>query len=407
MTSGTRRSGAPDAAAADGAALGAARAKAGPALVGHPVHESGPERGREPGVPEERRADSGKVVPSSVIRGYGRLVRRRAALIGGMVVLAAAAFGLDLITGPSSLPPADVLRGLFDAGAVEPTEAFIIRDVRLPGALMAVLVGVALALAGAEMQTILNNPLASPFTLGVSAAATLGAALAIALGVSIPGVGEAWIVSANAFVFALGSVFLLQALARLHGRGTQALVLFGIALVFAFNAMVGLIQFMSSQQALQQLVFWSLGSLGGADWASVRVLALAVLLTFPFSYAARWRMTALSMGEERARGFGVPVARLRFASLLRVSLLAAVAVAFAGTIGFVGLVGPHLARLLVGEDHRFLLPASALAGALVLSLASTASKVVVPGAIVPLGIVTSLVGVPAFVALVIGRRERL
>lgn len=344
---------------------------------------------------------------TSIAHAYGAVLRRRWALLAAMVVGTAVAFLVDLITGPSDLAAADVLRGLLDPDAVRSTQAFIIRDVRLPTAITALLVGAALSLAGAEMQTILNNPLASPFTLGVSAAATLGAALAIAVGVSIPGVPEAWLVSANAFVFALASVFLLQALARLRGTGAETLVLFGIALVFAFNALVGLIQFVSSQQALQQLVFWSLGSLGGANWTSVRVLAVVVCLTFPFSFAARWKMTALSMGDDRARSFGVSVDRLRFVSLVRVSLLASAAVAFAGTIGFVGLVGPHLARLMVGEDHRFLLPVSALSGAMILSLASTASKVVVPGAVVPLGIVTSLVGVPAFLALVIGRRERL
>lgn len=350
---------------------------------------------------------AGSAPPSSIVRRYALVLRKRLAVVGVLILLSALAFGLDLVTGPSDLAVADVLRGLFDPDAVRPTQAFIIRDVRLPAALAALLVGAALALAGAEMQTILNNPLASPFTLGVSAAATLGAALAISLGLSVAGVAQAWVVSANAFVFALGSVFLLQGLARLRGSGPETLVLFGIALVFAFNALVGLIQFVSSQQALQQLVFWSLGSLGGANWTAVLLLGLTILITFPFSYAARWRMTALSMGDERAQSFGVAVGRLRFASLVRVSLLAAVSVAFAGTIGFVGLVGPHLARLLVGEDHRFLLPASACCGALVLSLASTASKVVVPGAVLPLGIVTALVGVPAFLALVVGRRQRL
>ncbi len=343
----------------------------------------------------------------AVVDAYAALYRRRLALLAAMLVATAVALTLDVATGPSDLPVADALRGLLDPGALSPAQAFIVRDVRLPAALTALLVGAALSLSGAEMQTILNNPLASPFTLGVSAAATLGAALAIALGIAIPGVPEAWLVSANAFAFALASVFLLQALGRMRGTGPETLVLFGIALVFAFNALVGLIQFLSSQQALQQLVFWSLGSLGAANWTSAGVLALVVTLVFPFSYAARWKMTALTMGDERARAFGVAVDRLRFASLVRISLLAAVAVAFAGTIGFVGLVGPHLARLLVGEDHRFLLPASALAGALVLSLASTASKLVVPGAVLPLGIVTSLVGVPAFLALVVGRRERL
>lgn len=338
---------------------------------------------------------------------YAATLRKRLALVVALALGVVLAFALDLVTGPSSLGAAEVLRSLFDPEALPATQQFIVREVRLPAAIAALLVGASLSLAGAEMQTILNNPLASPFTLGVSAAATLGAALAIALGITLPGVPPHWIVSANAFLFALASVFLLQSLARLRGSGAQDLVLFGIALVFAFNALVGLIQYISSEQALQQLVFWSLGSLGGADWSGVRVLGVAMLLTLPFSWRARWRMTALRMGDERARSFGVEVGRLRFAALLRVSLLAATSVALAGTIGFIGLVGPHLARLLVGDDHRFLLPASALAGALVLSLASTASKALVPGAVVPLGIVTSLIGVPAFLALVIGRRERL
>ncbi|MEK9501683.1 FecCD family ABC transporter permease [Gaopeijia maritima] len=341
------------------------------------------------------------------LRLYAATLRKRLALVVALALGVALAFALDLVTGPSSLGASEVLRSLFDPEALPATQQFIVREVRLPAAIAALLVGASLSLAGAEMQTILNNPLASPFTLGVSAAATLGAALAIALGITLPGVPPHWIVSANAFLFALASVFLLQSLARLRGSGAQDLVLFGIALVFAFNALVGLIQYISSEQALQQLVFWSLGSLGGADWSGVRVLGVAMLLTLPFSWRARWRMTALRMGDERARSFGVEVGRLRFAALLRVSLLAATSVALAGTIGFIGLVGPHLARLLVGDDHRFLLPASALAGALVLSLASTASKALVPGAVVPLGIVTSLIGVPAFLALVIGRRERL
>lgn len=345
--------------------------------------------------------------PAPDLRQYGAALRRRLALVVVLAVGAALAFCLDLVTGPSSLGAVEVMRSLFDPEALPATQNFIVQEVRLPAAIAALLVGASLSLAGAEMQTILNNPLASPFTLGVSAAATLGAALAIALGLALPGVPSSWVVSANAFVFAFGSVLLLQSLARLRGSGAHDLVLFGIALVFAFNAMVGLIQYISSEQALQQIVFWSLGSLGGADWGGVRMLGVAMLVTVPFSWRARWRMTALRMGDERARSFGVEVGRLRFAALLRVSLLAATSVALAGTIGFIGLVGPHLARLLVGDDHRFLLPASALAGALVLSLASTTSKALVPGAVVPLGIVTSLIGVPAFLALVIGRRERL
>ncbi|WP_349261719.1 iron ABC transporter permease [Geminicoccus sp.] len=318
----------------------------------------------------------------------------------------ALAFLLDLVTGPSSLPVLDGLRALLGLGELTPALEVIVWQVRLPQALLALLVGGALALAGAEMQTTLNNPLASPFTLGVSSAASLGAALAIVLGLGVPGVPASWILSGNAFLFAFGSVLLLQFLARLRGTGVETLVLFGIALVFTFNALVALIQYVASQEALQQLVFWNLGSLARASWEKILVAALVLALVLPFSLAASWQMTALRLGSDRAYSFGVNVGRLRFLSLFRASLLAATAVAFVGTIGFVGLVGPHLARLLVGEDHRFFLPASVLCGALVMSLASVASKTLVPGALLPVGIVTSLIGVPFFVVLIFARPER-
>jgi len=265
---------------------------------------------------------------------------------------------------------------------------------------MALVVGAALALAGAEMQTILNNPLASPFTLGVSSAASFGAALAIVLGVGAPLLDQAWLIPANAFLFAFASVLLLQMMARLRNAGAETLVHVGIAMVFTFNALVALLQFVATQEALQQLVFWSMGSLGRTSWTKLAILSAVLALVMPLALADAWKMTAVRLGEERARSFGVSVARLRFMALLRVSLLAATSVAFVGTIGFVGLVGPHIARLLVGEDHRFYLPASALAGACVMAAASVAAKALVPGAVMPIGIVTALIGVPFFVVLI-------
>ncbi|RYF62297.1 MAG: iron ABC transporter permease, partial [Comamonadaceae bacterium] len=295
-----------------------------------------------------------------VLAAYRKLVARRVLIVAGLAVLCVAAFLLDLVTGPSSLTAMQVLAGIVSPDTLSPPQQAIIWQVRLPYALMAVLVGAALSLAGAEMQTILNNPLASPFTLGVSSAASFGAALAIVLGVSLPLVPTEWMVPINAFVFAFGSVLLLQMMARRRSAGVETVVLLGIALVFAFNALVALVQFLSSQEALQQLVFWSMGSLSRATWNHVGVLALVLAIVLPFSMLAAGRLTSLRLGEDRARSFGVDVARLRFLTLLRVSLLAATSVAFAGTIGFIGLVGPHMARLLLGEDHRFLLPASVL-----------------------------------------------
>jgi len=267
-------------------------------------------------------------------------------------------------------------------------------------------VGAALSLAGAEMQTILNNPLASPFTLGVSSAASFGAALAIVLGVSLPFVPADWMVPLNAFACAFASVLLLEALARSRAAGMEGVVLFGIALVFTFNAAVALLQFVASQEALSQLVFWTMGSLGRSSWGGLATLAVVVALVLPFSLRTADAMTALRLGEDRARSFGIDVRRLRFFSLLRISALASTAVAFVGTIGFIGLVGPHIARMLLGEDHRYLLPASIMTGAVIMSLASVASKVLVPGVLLPVGIVTSMIGVPVFLLLILRRPQR-
>lgn len=345
-------------------------------------------------------------LPASPSLSQQALVAHRRTRAGRQAILAVlgvaclAALALDLLTGPSALSPGRILQGLVNPGALSAPEAAIIWSIRLPSALMAVTVGAALALSGAEMQTVLNNPLASPFTLGVSSAASFGASLAIVLGLGLPFLPQDAVVALNAFVFAFGSVLLLQAMARARRGGVQSIVLFGIALVFAFNALTALVQFIASQEALQQLVFWTMGSLSRASWRSVAAMAVVLVIATPFSWTAARALTALRLGEDRAASAGVDVARLRFLSLLRASLLSATAVAFVGVVGFIGLVGPHIARLLVGEDHRLYLPASVLSGALLMSLASALSKSLVPGALLPVGVVTAVIGVPAFLILI-------
>lgn len=337
---------------------------------------------------------------------YHALNRRRVLLVAGMLAVALLAVVADLMTGPAGLPLAETLGALTGWGEVARSAEVIVWQVRLPVAIMALLVGAALALAGAEMQTVLENPLAEPFTLGVSASAALGAATAIVLGLSLPGLPPVWSVSANAFLFALGALALLQLMGRLRGGGPEVLILCGIALNFTAGAFLSLLQFVASADALQQLVFWTMGSLAAASWPGVTVLAVVLAVTAPFSLKAAWQLTALRLGEEQARSFGVDVARLRRWSLLRVSLLAASAVSMVGVIGFVGLAGPHIARMLLGEDHRFFLPGSLLTGAVVMSLASLVSKTVVPGVLLPVGLVTSLIGLPIFFSLILRGRGR-
>jgi len=347
-----------------------------------------------------------------VHHGYAALLRRRIAMIVLIALAIAASFTWDFTSGPSGLPlarlaelvVAPLREWLAGAAAVFDADRVIVWDIRLPQALMAVLVGAALGLAGSEMQTVLDNPLASPFTLGLSEAAAFGAALAIVVGVGIPGLSPEWLVTANAFLFALLAALLLDLVARALGMNASGVVLFGIALVFSFNALLWLMQYIASAEALQAIVFWIMGSLTRATWPKVGVMALVLAVVLPLALRDAWRLTALRLGEERAASFGVDVGRLRLASLVRVALLAGTAVSFVGTIGFIGLVAPHIARRLCGEDHRFYLPASALVGAAVLSAASIASKSIVPGAVIPVGIVTALVGVPFFLAIVLRSR---
>ena len=335
---------------------------------------------------------------------YRQVLRQRLMLIGVLVLAILASVILDFTLGPAGLSLDTLWQTLTHPDAVDAGTRVIVWDIRLPYALMAVVVGFSLGLAGAEMQTILNNPLASPFTLGVSSAAAFGAALAIILGIGIPGVPDQWFISANAFVFALFAALMLDGVTRWTKVSTSGVVLFGIALVFTFNALVSMMQFIASEDTLQGLVFWTMGSLARASWEKLGVLTAAFAILIPFSMLSSWKLTALRLGEDRAVSFGIDVRRLRLATLLRISILSALAVAFVGPIGFIGLVAPHISRMMFGEDHRYYLPASALVGALVLSLASVASKNLIPGVIIPVGIVTSLVGVPFFLSIILRHR---
>ncbi|ALB61592.1 Iron(III) dicitrate transport system permease protein FecD (TC 3.A.1.14.1) [Cronobacter condimenti 1330] len=341
---------------------------------------------------------------STVVSHYRKIIVRRFLLAGVLLFFIVCSLILDFTLGPSGLSVSTLWQTLIHASTADAGTRVIVWDLRLPFALMAIAVGMALGLAGAEMQTILNNPLASPFTLGVSSAASFGAALAIVLGLGIPGIADKWFIPANAFVFALLACFILDGISRWTRVATSGVVLFGIALVFTFNALISILQFVASEDTLQGLVFWTMGSLARASWDKLAILVLALVIIVPLSLKNAWKLTALRLGEDRAVSFGIDVKKLRLATLLRISIISALTVAFVGPVGFIGLVAPHIARMLFGEDHRFYLPGSMLIGALVLSLASVCAKNIVPGVIIPVGIVTSLVGVPFFLSIIIRNR---
>ncbi|MCX7378560.1 MAG: iron ABC transporter permease [Alphaproteobacteria bacterium] len=330
--------------------------------------------------------------------------RRRTVVTAAALLALLASFAADLATGPALLPLADVLAVLGGVSEDRMLNAIVLQ-LRLPIAVMAALVGAALGLSGAVMQTILNNPLASSYTLGISAAAGFGAALAILAGAALP-VPEKYAIPVAAFVFAGLACAMVAGVGRMRGATPELLVLTGIACLFLFQSLLSLLQFLASPEALQQIVFWLFGSLMRASLGKAALVAAVLAAMLPLLMRDAWRLTALRLGDERAAALGVRVGSLRLRCFAAVSLLTGVAVAFVGTIGFVGLVAPHIARMLVGEDQRHLLPASAVFGALLLSVASVASKVILPGTVFPIGIITALVGVPFFAWLVLAAGPR-
>jgi iron complex transport system permease protein len=339
-------------------------------------------------------------------RGFYRaLVLRRQLILAALVLALLLSLCIDLALGPARFSLAEVIAALMNPDGVSQQMRVIVWEIRMPVALIAIVVGASLSIAGAEMQTILSNPLASPFTLGISAGASFGAALALAFGVAIIPSAIDYVVPINAFVMAMLTALFIHALSMKRGVTVETIVLLGIAMVFIFNSLMALIQFFASQQAVSAVVFWTMGSLTKATWPKLWISLAILAMVVPLLTRHGWALTAMRLGDSKAESMGVNPRRLRLEVLVLVSLLAAIAVAFVGTIGFIGLVGPHIARLLLGEDQRFFLPGAALCGALILSIGSVLSKVILPGTIIPIGIITSLVGIPFFLYLVLNHKK--
>jgi iron complex transport system permease protein len=341
---------------------------------------------------------------------YSRLLWRRTLACAGLAVAVLCSFGFDLSTGPAPVPLLDAVRALSGVGTIDAQQELIIREMRMPIALMALLVGASLAVAGMEMQTILDNPLASPFTLGISSAAAFGAAISLVFPPSF--LPETWRVLATpvlAFAFALASSFLIYAVSHWK-RSHSTLLLMGIAVNFLFSSLNSGLHYYVTDQVLRSLTNWAQGNVLGANYREIAIIAMVLVLAIPILLRDAWQLTALGMGEATARSLGVRVAALRTRTLIVTALITSTAVCFVGTIGFIGLVAPYLARSLVGEEQRFLVPASLLCGALFMSIASIASKSLLANGQIPIGIVTSLLGVPFLMLLVLrggGAQERL
>lgn len=329
--------------------------------------------------------------------------------------LLALALWLSLALGPVSLPLGDTLRAALRlAGMPLAPEGLeqaelILGQIRLPRTLLGLAVGAVLALSGVAMQGLFRNPLADPGLVGVSSGAALGAAVAIVGGAALGGLSEniaPYLLSACAFAGGLGVTALVYRLGRRDGQtSVVTMLLAGIALNALAFACIGLFTYLADDATLRTLTFWNLGSLNGASYARLWPLLLitgAVALWLPRRAKA---LNALLLGESEARHLGFEVEKLKRELVLCTALGVGAAVAAAGLIGFIGLVVPHLVRLVAGPDHRILLPASALAGASLLLFADLAARLVLAPAEMPIGIVTALIGAPFFLYLLLRGRH--
>jgi iron complex transport system permease protein len=326
-------------------------------------------------------------------------------LIVALLVLVPVAAGL----GAYPIPVGDVLSSVqhrigLGGAALDRVPESVLWNVRFPRIVLALLVGASLGCAGALMQGVFGNPLAEPGVIGISSGAAVGAVAVIAFGLNFLGT---WTVSVFAFVAGLGAVLLVYAASRSGGRTeVVTLILTGIALNAFAGALIGLFLFFADTAAVNQITFWQLGSLSQATWPKVLAVlpCAAIGLTLAPLYSRR--LDLLALGERPARHLGVDVERLRLTLVLLIALLTAAAVSVSGIIGFVGLVVPHLLRMAAGPGHRFLVPGSALLGALVLLAADLTARTIAAPAELPLGVLTALLGSPFFFWLLLRTRRR-
>lgn len=288
---------------------------------------------------------------------------------------------------------------------LKPSDVTVVSHLRLPRIVMAILGGAALGVAGTVMQGVTRNPLVSPYTLGISAAAAFGASLAIILGLGEVAGGQ-WLIVASAFACALVCAVAVFGTGLRLGTSPEIVILTGIALMYLFMAGTATIQFLASEEQLASVVHWTFGSLTRAGWPSVVTMAVVVAISWPVLIHYAWTLNAIaSGGDDFARSLGVQVEQVRFVLCIVAVLLTATVISFTGVIGFVGLVAPHMARMIIGTDHRLLLPFSAILGAWLLLAADAAGRLLFAPTVLPVGITVAYIGVPVFLHLVMRSRR--
>jgi iron complex transport system permease protein len=274
---------------------------------------------------------------------------------------------------------------------------------RLPRIVWGIIAGFGLGIAGCAMQAILKNPLASPFTLGISSGAGFGVSLAVVLNLGF--FGGIYLIVGNAFIFAMLCSCFILGMASIKGATAEMMILAGIALNYMFNSLSQIFKYFASDQEMQSMSFWGMGDLGRFSWSEIEFVLIIVGICTAVLLKKAWDLNVMTVGDDTAKSLGVDSSRLRIVVMLTSSLLIAAIVSFTGFIGFVGLVGPHMSRMIIGADHRFLLPTSGLIGSVILVASDTVARRIIAPIILPVGTMTAVLGVPFFMYLILKRRR--
>jgi len=345
---------------------------------------------------------------SDIKKEYISLIGRKIIFICILIFSLIAVIGIASTIGVLDFTVKDVYLSIFNAvfpGSFEVPEVvdLVVLQIRLPRICLGILAGMGLGVAGCVMQGILRNPLASPYTLGISSGAGFGAAAAIVLGAGF--VGGEYLIIGNAFIGALVCSFVILLLSGRRDASPETMLLAGIALMYLFSASTALLQYFADDQAAKEVTFWLIGSLSYASWSKISAIAVVIALTFPVLLWKSTDLNLISAGDETARSLGVNVRQTRLLLMVVASLLTACIVSFTGTIGFIGLVAPHMTRMIIGGDNRFVFPTSALLGGVLLTVADMVAIKIIEPTIIPIGIMTAYMGVPLFLYLIIKRRR--
>ena len=287
----------------------------------------------------------------------------------------------------------------------DPLKDYVIWQLRLPKIIVGIIAGVGFAICGVAMQSILKNPLADPYTTGVSSGAGFGATLAIVMGASI--VMNEYAIVLNAFIFALIPTLVIISVSKMKNSSPTTMIMAGIAIMYVFNAVTTIIKLWGDPNSLSAILEWQVGSIGGITWDNIPIMLFVTLIGFASFQLMSRRLNVLATGDDNAKGLGVDVERIRMMTMILTALIAATIVSFTGLIGFIGLVAPHIARMIIGADNRYLFLASAIFGAAILIIADIVGKTVVSPAVLPVGVITSFLGGPLFLWLIIRNKSEI